>query len=133
MASVLGGWLHESAPFFVPSACCLLLLLQEYWVTLPQDPTTKQLQLLHAGTGIDGVQVVPKFVKILQSSQQSTPASGTAAVGAGAASKGGGATVGGRGGGRSSRRSSNGSPGDGAGRCIVQLDVSEGKKHEVGF
>jgi hypothetical protein len=104
-------------------------------VSLPQDPTAKQLQLLRAGTVIDGVQVVPKVVKVLQSSQQPGPASGPAAgAGAGAAVKGGSAAVAGRSGGRSSRRSSIGGSGDGDGaeRCILQLDVSEGKKHEVG-
>lgn len=122
------------------SVCWLCIdALQEYWVTLPQDPTPKQLQLLRAGTVIEGVQVVPQVVKVLQSSsttqqQYVQQTAATQAVqgsensrrnGSGRHSSGG---RGGRcgGGGR-------GTAGDAPGRCVLQLDVSEGKKHEVGM
>jgi 16S rRNA U516 pseudouridylate synthase RsuA-like enzyme len=88
-------------------------------VTLPQDPTQQQLQLLRAGTEIEGVRVVPKVAKILQRSSAATSG------GQGAAA----AAAGGRRGASSSSRG--GGSGDSRGRCVLRLDVSEGKKHEV--
>jgi hypothetical protein len=100
---------------------------------MAQDPTPKQLQLLRAGTVIEGTHVVPKVVRVRQSSQQPTAAAAGAA-GSGAqprsGSSGGSSRRGSRSSGGSSSRSS--SRAEGAGRCVLQLDVSEGKKHEVG-
>lgn len=101
-------------------------------MTLPEDPTEQQLKLLHAGTVIDGVHVAPKLVKLRQSSSDST--AGDAGAAGGAAKPSGG--VQGR---QQDRRASSSSSRAGSarqvsknGRCVLQLDVSEGKKHEVG-
>lgn len=103
--------------------------LQEYRVTLAQDPTPKQLQLLRAGTVIEGTHVVPKVVKIRQSCQQPTSAAAPAA-GSGVHPGSGGSSS--SSGGSSQRGSSGGSSRvEATGRCVLQLDVSEGKKHEV--
>jgi 16S rRNA U516 pseudouridylate synthase RsuA-like enzyme len=89
--------------------------LQEYRVTLPQQPTQQQLQLLKAGTTIEGVRVVPKRVHMLQSpsvadgSAQQAPARG----------------------GSSSSSSNAAARGRPDGRCVLCIEVSEGKKHEV--
>ena len=90
-------------------------------MTLLQEPTPQQLQLLRAGTEIEGVPVVPKVAKILQSSSAAATAGGQGSAAAAAAAAGGG------------RRgsSSRGGGGDSRGRCVLRLDVSEGKKHEV--
>jgi hypothetical protein len=130
--------------------CQCVSLLQEYWVTLPQDPTQKELQLLRAGTAIDGVRVVPKVVQILRrasSSQSDEDAAVDAAAGGPAGQYSSRRGGGGKGGKRESSSSSSSeeavgmAKGVGDGRreklsiggkgCVLRLDVSEGKKHEV--
>lgn len=85
-------------------------VLQEYHVTLQQPPTPQQLQLLRAGTTVEGVHCQPKLVQVLNTSGSSISNSSS-----------------GKGGNISTSRSSRGS-----GRSVVRIDVSEGKKHEVG-
>ncbi|WIA40579.1 hypothetical protein OEZ86_013920 [Tetradesmus obliquus] len=92
-------------------------ILKEYRVTLPQLPMQQQLQLLKAGTTIEGVRVVPKRVHLLQppsvaaGTAQQTPAQRSSSSGGG-----------------SSSSSSRAGP---DGRCVLSIEVSEGKKHEV--
>jgi len=107
--------------------------VQEYWVTLPEDPTEQQLKLLRAGTVIEGVHVAPKLVKLRQSSSNSTAGDAGAAGGSAKPSD----AVQGRQQDRRASSSSSSRAGSARqvskkGRCVLQLDVSEGKKHEVG-
>jgi 16S rRNA U516 pseudouridylate synthase RsuA-like enzyme len=85
-------------------------------VTLPQQPTQQQLQLLKAGTAIEGVHVIPKRVQLLR------PPS----VAAGSAQQGPA-----RGSSSSSGSSNAGVRRSADGRCVLCIEVSEGKKHEV--
>lgn len=78
-------------------------MLQEYHVTLPTCPTPQQLQLLRAGAKVEGVHCQPKLVAVI--TQSANNISGSS----------------------SKKGSSNAS-----GRSVVRVDVSEGKKHEVG-
>lgn len=94
--------------------------VQEYWVTLQQDPTQQQLQLLRAGTVIEGVHVVPKVVRIRQSA---SPEVGKEEGHTDMQQRGKGS--------RSRHQCNSSSSSRQRGRCVVQLDVSEGKKHEV--
>jgi 16S rRNA U516 pseudouridylate synthase RsuA-like enzyme len=79
---------------------------------LPQQPTQQQLQLLKAGTTIDGVRVIPKRVQLLQ---PPSVAAGSAPQGPARGSSSRNAGV---------RQSAEG-------RCVLCIEVSEGKKHEV--
>lgn len=107
-------------------------ITKEYWVTLPEDPTEQQLKLLRAGTVIEGVHVAPKLVKLRQSSSNSTAGDAGAAGGSAKPSD----AVQGRQQDRRASSSSSSRAGSARqvskkGRCVLQLDVSEGKKHEV--
>lgn len=105
---------------------------------MPQPPTPHQLQLLHAGTVIDGVLVVPKAVRVLGNSNNTTSPTATNSVSssdtegaAAGAPTGRGQRRVGLGRTNSSRTGSGSSGSSTGGRCVLQLDVSEGKKHEV--
>jgi 16S rRNA U516 pseudouridylate synthase RsuA-like enzyme len=121
--------------------------VQEYWVTLPQDPTQQELQQLRAGTTIDGVHVVPKVVQILRRAASSSSDDEGAAAAAAAAgqrsSRHGSSSSSSKGGkreGSSSEEEGGVVKGVGGSReklsiggkgCVLRVDVSEGKKHEV--
>jgi 16S rRNA U516 pseudouridylate synthase RsuA-like enzyme len=98
----------------------VIVRLQEYRVTLPQQPTQQQLRLLKAGTTIEGVHVVPKRVQLLQppsvaaGSAHQGPARGSSSSSSSSSSSGNAGV----------RRSADG-------RCVLCIEVSEGKKHEV--
>jgi 16S rRNA U516 pseudouridylate synthase RsuA-like enzyme len=106
----------SNATLFAVVASFYASCLQEYRVTLPQPPTQQQLQLLKAGTTIEGVHVVPKRVQLLQ------PPS----VANGAAQQ-----VPARRSSTSSSSSNTAVRGRPDGRCVLCIEVSEGKKHEV--
>ena len=107
---------------------------QEYIATVTSHPTAAQLKALRTGTEVDGVLVVPKAVQLLTSSSSTSEKSDATTTTSSSSSKGKGG--GGRGQGDASASSATSGGSKAAGRWkekhVIQIVVSEGRKHEVG-